>query len=213
VKVAVLGAGPVGAALTGAWQRAGHDVVVGLRDPATSRTDLLPPGAAVASVAAAITGADAVVIAIPAAAVPELLAAHGGALDGGLLVDATNQLTGPPHDPDNARGPMHQLELFAAHVPRARVFRGFCSTGWEILADPLVDGVRAHLPYAGPDVAADRTLVEGLVTDVGLTPVWLGEGVAAADVLDGVARLWFLLALTGGRGRRLALHVLNEPDD
>jgi predicted dinucleotide-binding enzyme len=42
---------------------------------------------------------------------------------------------------------------------------------------------------------------------VGLRPVRVG-GLDCADVVDGVTRLWFALALHQGHGRHLGLRVL-----
>jgi predicted dinucleotide-binding enzyme len=49
--------------------------------------------------------------------------------------------------------------------------------------------------------------VERLIADVGLHPVYVG-GPEQAGVVDGVASLWFALALGQRQGRRLAFKVL-----
>jgi predicted dinucleotide-binding enzyme len=46
-----------------------------------------------------------------------------------------------------------------------------------------------------------------LIRDVGLRPVRAG-GLEAADVVDGVTRLWFALAFSGGWGRHHGLRIV-----
>lgn len=72
-------------------------------------------------------------------------------------------------------------------------------------AEPTI-GVQADLLWCGPDGDA-ATLVERLIADVGLRPVRLGDQ-DTAGVLDGVARLWFALALGQEIGRHVAFKVL-----
>ncbi|WP_405091257.1 NAD(P)-binding domain-containing protein [Micromonospora sp. NBC_01392] len=195
MRLAVLGAGGVGRAVGAAWRAAGHDVTFGVRD-ADRHRDL--PG--VAPIEAAVDGAAAVLVAVPGAALADLLDTHAGSLDGHLLVDATNVLGGTT---------MHQLPLLLARVPRARVFRAFCSVGVEVMAEPVIDGARADLVFCGPD-GPDRVRVADLITDVGLRPIHLG-GLDAADLVDGVTRLWFALAFRQGHGRHHGIRVLTDP--
>lgn len=134
-------------------------------------------------------------LAVPGAALPDLLEQHGAGLDGRLVLDATN-LVGAPT--------LHQVPLLAARLPTARVARAFCTVGWEVLADPVLDGQVADLFWCGPpDVG-----VEELIADTGARPVRVGD-LDAAGVLDGVARLWFALTFGQGRGRRHGLRVLD----
>jgi predicted dinucleotide-binding enzyme len=69
-----------------------------------------------------------------------------------------------------------------------------------------VGGERPDLFYAGPEGDSQKDL-EQLITDLGLGPVWVG-GADAADVVDGVLRLWFTLARH--RGRRIAFRLIAD---
>jgi len=75
----------------------------------------------------------------------------------------------------------------------------------------VIDGVPADLPFCGPGGSAasagDLGTVEKLISDVGLSPLWIG-GLDAADTLDGVLRLWYALAVDRNLGRRLAFRAL-----
>ena len=90
MRIGIIGAGNVGYALGTGWIRAGHDVTFGIRDP-QSPPSQGPARARYASVATAVQGAEATVLAVPWPAVSDVLAAAGD-LTGKLLIDCTNPL-------------------------------------------------------------------------------------------------------------------------
>jgi len=196
--IAVIGAGPVGRTLAAAWVKAGHQVAVGSRDPGSAT---VPAGAAVTEPLAALEEASVAVYTIPGSAMPDALAAHTVALDGRIVIDATNNMA--PRD--------GAAELSALrHLPDGALgFRAFNSVGWENMADPVVGGEVADMFYAGPG-GAEREVVGGLIADVGFRPVYAGDSPAAFAAVDSVAGLWFALALGRGLGRRLAFRVLTD---
>jgi hypothetical protein len=132
-------------------------------------------------------------IAVPGAAMPSLLAEHGPALDGRVVIDATN---------DVGAERLHHADAYGA-APGARFVRAFNSLGFELFADPSIGGEVADLFWCGPDDAG----AEQLIADVGLRPVRVG-GIDAIDVVDGVARLWLTLVFRQGHPRRLAFRLL-----
>jgi hypothetical protein len=58
--------------------------------------------------------------------------------------------------------------------------------------------------FSAPE--ADRATVEAVIDGVGLRPVYVGADEEA--VIDCLFRLWIALAMKQGRGRRLALRLL-----
>jgi predicted dinucleotide-binding enzyme len=183
-RIGVIGSGNIGATVGEAWQRAGHDVVYGSRSPDPPRT---------VAIADAIADAEVVLLATPGAAVPQLLAEHGAALDGRVVIDATN---------DIGAERLHHAE---AYVLGPRFVRAFNTLGFEIFAEPWIGGDVADLFWCGPEDAG----VEQLIADVGLRPVRVGD-IDAIDVVDGAARLWLTLVFRQGRPRRLALRLLTD---
>jgi predicted dinucleotide-binding enzyme len=195
-SIAVIGAGPVGRTLAAAWVKAGHQVAVGSRNPASAT---VPAGAAVAGPLAALEEARVVVYTIPGPAMPEALAAHTVALGGRIVIDATNNMA-----PDRGTPELSGLR----YLPDGAIgFRAFNSVGWENMADPVVGGEVADMFFAGPD-GAGREVAGALIADVGFRPVYAGGSPAAFAAVDSVAGLWFALALGRGLGRRLAFRVL-----
>jgi hypothetical protein len=204
MRIAVIGAGNVGVALTKNLASAGRDVVVGTRDPmgagaagARERLGAVP----VVGIAEALEGAGAAILAVPGTAMDDLLAQHGAALDGKVVIDAANRIGASLGD----RTVMNSLGPIAAAAPAAAVYRAFNSLGWENFADPALGGVQADLLYAGPETRRDD--VERLIADVGLRPVYVG-GPDRTPLVDAVGALWGALAFGQGMGRRLFFKVV-----
>ena len=188
MKIAVIGRGNIGSTLGGKWAGRGHEVVFGVRRPG---------GPGTASVLGAVEGAEVVVLAVPGAAAKGVIAQLGERLRSKIVVDATNDIGG--------NGKLHALE----ELPEgAHPVRAFNTVGWEIFAEPIVGGIRADLVFASED-GRPRETAEELIRDAGLDPVWVGE-IDAFDLVDGLTRLWFALAIRRGLGRRLAFKVLTE---
>jgi len=193
VEIAVIGTGFIGGILGRALARAGHQVTFGSRHPDDDGAAAGTP-ATVATVADALARADVVVMALPGAAVADLTAAHGDALAGKLVIDATNQMGKPVA---NSR---------AALPSGVRYVRAFNMLGGENMAEPMFADVPADMFFSAPD--ADRATVEAVINGVGLRPVYLGED--QETLVDALFRVWIALAVTQGRGRRLALRVIDH---
>ncbi|HEY2580147.1 MAG TPA: NAD(P)-binding domain-containing protein [Streptosporangiaceae bacterium] len=191
MDVAIVGTGFIGGILGRALAGAGHTVTFGSRSP---ESDQVAEGtsARVASVGDALGSADTVILALPGVAVAPLAAEHGGALAGKLVIDATNQMGQPV---PNSR----------ASLPASvRYARAFNTVGGENMADPVFAGVRADMFFSAPE--ADQQTVAAVVEGVGLRPVYVGADREA--LIDALFQLWIALAIGQGRGRRLALRLL-----
>ena len=147
------------------------------------------------SIADAIAGVAFVLLALPGAAVPPFLTEHGQALEGRVVIDATNDIGG---------GGLSHPEAYGS-APAARFVRAFNSVGFEVLADPSFGDDTADLFWCGPDDAG----VDALVEAVGLRPVRVGD-IDAIEVVDGVGRLWLTLVFRQGHPRRLGFRTLGD---
>ena len=192
MQIAVIGAGNIGGTLARKWGAAGHHVTFGVRDPNKPEVQQLVAeigaNARANTIAEAINGAEAVLFAVPAAAMTETLSGVGSALNGKLVLDATNNVGAP-------FGPVNHVAAIAAAAPHAAVYRAFNIYGWENFANPRLGGIQADLFYVGPADASARQAAEQLIADVGLNPVWLG-GLDHVDLVDQLLRL---VVRAGGR--------------
>lgn len=169
MRIAVLGGGRVGGALAATWRERGHEVAVSARE----------------TVAETARSGDVLLLAVPAAAAPDVLAA-AGSLDGKVLIDATNNLSGGPDG-----------EAIAARAGGARVVKAFNTVFATFMHD--TPPVRpASLVYCGDDAAA-KDAVATLIEDAGFEPVDAGGADRTADV-EAFARLVIGVAYRQGRG-------------
>lgn len=193
MEIAVVGTGFIGGILGDALARAGHTVRFGSRHPGDDTVADGTP-ADVVPVAEALAGADVVVLAVPGPAVPDLVAEHGDLLAGALVIDATNRMGSSVA---NAR----------ADLPTdVRYARAFNTLGGENFADPQFADGPADLFFSAPE--DDRTTVEAVIEGVGLVPVYVGAD--QEELIDALFRLWIALAIGQGRGRRLALRLIDR---
>ncbi len=192
MEIAVIGTGFIGSILGRALANAGHHVSFGSRHPGDE--DVVIPRARVASIGDAVSQSDVVVLALPGAAVADLTASHGNDLAGKLVIDATNR-SGEPVA--NSR---------AALPSSVRYARAFNTLGGENMADPVFSEGRADMFFSSPE--PDRLTVEEVIEGVGLRPIYVGED--QETIIDALFQLWVDLAVKQGRGRRLALRLLEN---
>ena len=189
MRVAVIGAGNIGGTIGGMWEKAGHEVAYGLRDPSKKK------GAK--SMADSLSGAEAVLLAVPGGEVVNFVRDRAKDLDGKMVIDATN---------DFQAASFNSWDELSTLVPKAHLYRAFNSLGWDVIANPVMGGTQVDLFYAGPD-GTTKSAVEQLISDVGLRPIWVG-GADQVGTVDGVLRLWYTLA--GLRGRRIAFKLISD---
>jgi len=203
MNITILGAGNVGGAIGKKWAAAGHKVVFGVRDAGSPKVAALLNSisgqARAESVANALAFGGVLLIAIPHDAVAATVATHADALAGKIVVDATNKFGAPV---------VNNLAIIRQAVPTAKLFRAFNSLGWEVFARPQFGETSADHFYCGPD-DAHRPLVEQLIAEVGVRPVWVG-GLETAPVVDALGTLWVTLAFQRGMGRHLAFKMLTD---
>ncbi len=72
--------------------------------------------------------------------------------------------------------------------------------------DRAVAGETSALVFSAHE--SDRDIVETIIRDVGLRPVYLGED--QEGLVDALFRIWIALAIGQGRGRRLALRLIDQ---
>jgi hypothetical protein len=195
LTVTIVGAGPVGAALGTNLLGRGHQVRFAVRDKAVG----VPPNAKTISIDGCAAGSDLTVLAVPFAAVANVIP-RLGLRDGDVLIDATNPFGVAV--PDGHISGTAYVQSFAnsgVHVAKA-----FGVLGVEHMADPsLPGGFAPVLPVAADDDAV-RDRVVGLAREMGFDAVAVG-GLENAALLEQAALYWGLLAYAGGLGRDFVL--------
>ena len=193
MEISVIGTGFIGSTLGRALAAAGQGVTFGSRHPGNEAV-ADASSATVTSVASAIARSDVIILALPGAAVAGVTAEHGDRLAGKLVIDATNRMGQPVV---NSR---------AALPSSIRYARAFNTLGGENMADPVFADGPADMFFSAPE--ADRATVETVIAGVGLHPIYLGED--QESLVDALFEIWIALAVKQGRGRRLALRLIDH---
>lgn len=168
MQIGILGGGRVGGALAQRWRAAGHDVTISTRD----------------TIAETAAGKDVILLSVPATAAAEVLA-EAGSLEGTVVIDATNNLSGGPNG-----------SAIAALVSRAPVVKAFNTVFAQCFAAPPAEA--PSLVYCGDDRDA-KEVVARLIRDIGFEPVDAG-GSEITPHVEAFAKLVIGIAYQQGRG-------------
>jgi len=169
VKIAVVGKGNVGGGLANLWEKAGHEVQ------------------RIGSEGGDASDADAVLIAIPGPAVPDVFNSVSG-LDGKTVIDATNLIGAQPPG-----GFASNSEFIKSKTqgPTAKSF----NLNFAALYDKLAEtNQRPGNVWCGDEDA--REVVERLIRDAGYDPIYAG-GLENAAVSESALRFLFAIAQAG----------------
>lgn len=188
--IAIIGTGDVGNALGPEFAALGHTIVYGSRDPNrdTVRQLVARTGenASAALPAAAIIGADIVVLAVPGLLVEEITRNLGN-LDGKIIIDPTNPLRRGPDGFEHAVATSN-AEIIQASAPGAMVVKAFNTLNWRTMIDPDSSGGPVSIPLAGDHAIAKQKVAE-LVDRMGLEAIDLGP-LRNARWVEGMLMLW-----------------------
>jgi len=206
MRIAIIGAGSVGATLGQAWLRHGEDVVWGLRNPADPKYAALPRER-VKPPAEAARSADIIVIATPWLAT-EAAVKGLGSLAGKIVIDCTNPLGMAPDGLQLVLGFTTSAgEQVAGWATGAFVFKTLNTTGAGNMARAGEYPVRPMMAVAGDD-AEKKKIVMDLVGKLGFAPVDAGP-LKNARLLEPFAMVWIDQAMKRGRGRDFAFALVN----
>ncbi|MER7861417.1 NAD(P)-binding domain-containing protein [Amycolatopsis japonica] len=182
MRIGIFGAGGMAEALGGQWS--GHDVMVAARD----RAKAAKISARVGTWAETARASDVILLALPAASVPEVLATAGN-LDGKVLIDCTNAV-----GPGAVLTVPDQAARIAAAASGAHVVKAFnlCEVDVWRMTPPVFGGRPLAVPLCGAPEAVE--VVSSLVRDLGCTPLNAG-GLDRAGLMEAtmafMVGLWF----------------------
>lgn len=201
MRIAIIGAGNVGAAIARGLKGKGHAVTLGARDPNSAEVSALAAavGAAVAPPAEAAGGAEVVILALPWIAAEAVVKSLGN-LAGKTVIDCMN----PLGIVDGALGLTvgHSTsggEIVAGWSPGAHVVKTLNQVGAEIMARNDHLSHRPVMLMAGDHERA-KAQVARILTDLGFEPLDAG-GLSRARILEPFAMVWINQALMRGKGR------------
>jgi hypothetical protein len=185
MKIGVIGSGRIGSTIGALWVKAGHEVMFSDRDAEQVKRAIegLGQRARAGSVPEAAAFGDAVLIAVPYAALPAIQQQVGAQLKGKVVIDPNNPI--PSRDGDMAVSAREKGAgaSSAALLPGARIVRSFNAWGYATMArEANRPAPRMALPVAADDPAALKLGMQ-LVSDAGFDPVDAGS-LAASKAFD-----------------------------
>jgi len=174
VKIGVIGSGHIGSTIGGLWVKAGHPVLFSSRHPEElkSMVERMGPLAKAGSVADALDFGEAILIAVPYKAIPELAKDYGPKFAGKIVIDPANAVARRDGEAlleetkEKGIGVTTETYLKGSHVVRA-----FNSMGFSNFASQAHrPGELMAIPMAGDDPHA-LEVASALVRDAGFDPV------------------------------------------
>jgi hypothetical protein len=192
-KVAILGSGPVGAALAKGFLDGGDAVMRASREPAkleewkaSTKGD-----ASIGTFVDATTWADVVVLAVKGSVAEGLVGELAANLAGKVVIDTTNPIGEDKPDQGVLRYFTKQneslMELLQAKVPAAKFVKAFNSVGSHFMVNPPFQP-QASMFICGNDAGAKQDVTE-LLAKFGWEACDMG-GVEGARAIEPLCILW-----------------------
>ena len=195
MKFAIIGSGNVGTSVARGVTGAGHDVMVAdLSEDGLTAIAEAAPVQTTTSNREAVSGADAVVLAVPFGAVQGIAAELRDDLAGKIVIDVTNPLAADLSG--LAINGTSAAELVQRAAPDARVVKAFNTVLAANQADPSVEGTQLDGFVASDDDEAKQSVM-GVLAQIGFRPIDVGP-LSAARYLEGMAFLNISLNATNG---------------
>jgi 8-hydroxy-5-deazaflavin:NADPH oxidoreductase len=174
--IAVIGGGNIGGTIGGLWVKAGHPVMFASRHPEDLKplVEKLGPLAKAGTVEQALAFGDAVLIAVPYKAYPDLGKTYGASLKGKVVLDAGNATKARDGDLATEAESEGIGAVSARYLPGARLVRAFNAANYRLFAQNAHrGGAPMAVPIAGDDKQA-LAVAAALVRDAGFDPVMVG---------------------------------------
>jgi len=173
MKIGVVGSGKLGGTVGGLWAKAGHQVLFSSRHPDELKglVEGLGANARAGSVAEAAAFGEAILIAVPYAALPQVGRDNAAALKGKVVLDACNPIPGRDGDIVQEALANGVGETSVKYLPGTRLVRAFNSFGARSFAsESHRAGEPIGVPIASDDSEALKVAIK-LVHDAGFEPV------------------------------------------
>ncbi|MEM9328923.1 MAG: NAD(P)-binding domain-containing protein [Bacteroidota bacterium] len=205
MKIAIIGTGNVGGALATQWAQAGHEVLLGVRDPNQFKgRDLLKnPNTSLHSIKEAVAAAEVVLLATPAAAAVEVAQSLGETGEK-IIIDSMNIVRGA-----GPEGFLNTSDAILAHTTTRNVVKCFNTTGFNNMENTQYDGQKIDAFMCG-DSQSSKDTVAQLAVDAGFGMCYDVGGNDKFQLMEQFALFWINLAIFQGEGREIGFKLLKR---
>lgn len=199
MKITFLGGGPLATSVGKLARAAGHEVVLGLRNPEKGNA----AGFDSAGFREAVVDADVVVVALPYYVTGDVLPALSVALAGKVVIDGSNPV-GTDWKPILTGEQSSGAEEIAKLLPRSKIVKAFNTIFADVIQPQRLDRDGRKLTFF---VAGDDSEVAAKVMafgeEIGLAPIYAGP-LMSSRYLEAMAHLNIELAVNQGGGTNAA---------
>jgi 8-hydroxy-5-deazaflavin:NADPH oxidoreductase len=204
MKIAIIGTGNVGSALAKGFAKAGHQVLLGVRNKIEFKGSELvsEKNISVQTISEAASSSEVILIAAVPQAVKEI-AAQLGDVSNKVIIDAMNSVRVKPEPFGNTTEALLKL------TNCKDIVKCFNTTGAENMADPIYNGKGIDMFYAGDSDKAKK-VAEQLAKDIGFENVYNFGGSDKFNLLEQFALSWINLAMMQGYGRGVAFKLVRR---
>lgn len=204
MNIAIIGTGNIGGTLAKAWAKAGHRVILGVRNTSEYKGSALSEitTIAVAGIAEAVAQAEVILLATPAQVVPAVAQSLGDT-SSKIIIDATNAVFAKPE------GYAHGYDALKALTQSNDIVKCFNTTGYENMANPVYNGEAIDMFMAGDSERA-KNAARQLALDAGFGSCYDFGAADKVALLEQFALCWINLAIMQKQGRDIAFKVVRR---
>ena len=186
LKIGTVGSGRVGAALGGAWAKAGHEVMFSSLDLEHDKklAASLGANARAGTPRQAAAFGEVLLVSVPYGALPNVGKDLADLIKGKIIIDTCNPF--PSRDGEIANWAREKGAGLASAelLPGARIVRTFNAVSYSQMAVASQRSERMAMPMASDDAAA-VAVASRLVRDVGYEPVLIGPLAMGKHLMPG----------------------------
>lgn len=205
MKIAIIGTGNVGGSLTKGWAKAGHEILLGVRDLEDEKVKELAnfhENISIHSVREAAQQAEVILLAAIPQATKEIAESMGDVSEK-ILIDAMNSIGKKPEPFADT------FDALKAWTNAKSIVKCFNSTGFENMLNPIYEGVGIDMFMAG-NSEKGKAVAKKLALDLGFANCYDFGGDDKVQLLEQFALAWINLAIMQGQGRGIAFKVLER---
>lgn len=205
MKIAIIGAGNVGGALAKQWAKAGHIILLGLRNLNSSDAkarEKFSSNISSHTIEEAIKNSEVVLFSTPPEAAVAI-AKQNPVLKNKIVIDATNAVFKKPEPYKTA------FEGIKKETGCEDLVKCFNSTGFENMENPKYGDAAIDMFAAGSSAKA-KEIAKKLSLDAGFAECYDFGGDDKVELLEQFALSWINLAIMQKLGRNIAFKVLKR---
>lgn len=205
MKIAIIGTGNVGGALSTKWANKGHEIILGVRDISNFKGRYLlgNPNTSVSTINEAVSKSDVILLATPAMMVVDVAKSLGDTT-GKIIIDTMNIVMG--------RGPAgyaNTSEAILANTQTKDVVKCFNTTGYNNMINPVYKNIAIDVFVAGDSEKGKQTAIQ-LAEDAGFAECYPIGGNDKFELMEKFAFFWINLAMFQGQGREIAFKLFKR---